>query len=137
MKELHNVKITKNEYGQNNVFLDDKFIYGVTEANIFLKGGEIPQVVLTMDSKNVDIEINAEVKEVQATKEKIVVVKYETSQGLEKIIFKDADKIRSCVDEDKRVIFIEEWQENRFLKGLAVISLDNFVSYEVKEIENK
>lgn len=138
MKKLQKLKIIKISNGANAIFVDDKFINGVLEANISLKGGEIPQAILTIDAKDLDIGIDAEIKKVQATKEKIVVVKYETSEGLKEITFENADNIISFADEDKGLFFIEERQEGKkYNKELAAISLDNFVSYKVEEKENK
>jgi len=132
--ELQKVKIIKTGKSTSAIFIDNKPISGVLEANISLKGGEIPQVILTMDLKDMAIDIDAEVKKMQPTKNKKVVVKYETSLGLEEITFENADNIICYADEDKGLFFIEGKQENgRHNKELAVISLDNFVSYEVEE----
>lgn len=67
--------------------------------------------------------------------EQIVVVKYETSNGLVTLEFNNGENIVTDVDENRGVIYIEEHIQNQRNKLLAIISLKQFVSFSIKEIK--
>lgn len=66
------------------------------------------------------------------------IVEYETSLGLETIEFDNGENITVDVDEDKKVVFIEERMDGKkFNKELAIISLESFVSFSIKPIKEE
>ena len=67
---------------------------------------------------------------------KKVIVEYETSEGLKVIEFEsENDIVPDFFNSEETVICIVEKDEKRYLRELAVISLDSFVSFRVEELK--
>jgi hypothetical protein len=65
-KKLHEIKILSFQKTGGIVFIDGKDISrGTLEANLNIKGGEIPQLILKQEVKIDSIELDAEVKEIK------------------------------------------------------------------------
>lgn len=132
---LHDVKIIGN--GQSNsIFIDGEDVsYGCLEANLNIKAGEFPQLVMKTDVKVSSIELKAEVKE--KTKEiNKAIIEYETSDGLKTLEVKSENKLMGFADEVIGLFSVEEKIENgKPSKILAYVGLESLKSFRVEKIE--
>lgn len=63
MKELHKVKISKDEKGMNHFFIDDKEIKTALMVNVRLNGGQNPKVIFLINA-DVELETDADIEKI-------------------------------------------------------------------------